>query len=203
MGCETNLTIQKGTTYRRVVTWAAGPIVYKAITAVPQLAPVRLTVVGHGIVDGWRVAISDVEGMRELNAAHEPPRLTEYWTATLVDVDTIEINELNAASYHAYTEGGFIRYYTPVDLTGYTARIDIRERAGGDILWNLSTTIGSIVIDVAAQTITFTITDEESADFEWRTGVYALEMESPGGEVTQLLAGTITALAEVTTTETP
>lgn len=203
MSCDTPLSLIKGTTWRRVLTWTSEPWVYVPITAVPQLAPLRLTVVGHGMLGDHRCAITDVKGMRELNAKYDPPRLNEYHAVTVVDVDTVEINDISAASYRPYTSGGYIRYYTPVDMAGALARMDIKDRAGGTILHTLSTTLGTITIDNAAKTITLLITDESSEDFTWDEGVYQLEIELSNGEVVTLIKGPFEAEDEITTTETP
>jgi hypothetical protein len=200
---EYDIDICMGVTWRYVAMWFTEPFIYKAITGVPQLAPLRLTVTGHGLVDYQRVAISDVLGMRELNAPEEPPDITDFLNQTVVDANTIEINSINASSYHAYTGGGNIRAHTPVDITGYLARMDIKDKVGGTILFTLSTTNGRIVVDNATKQITLLITDDESALFTWRRGVYTLELESPSGEVAALLTGRVTVIREVTTTETP
>lgn len=206
MGCAAthDIEICMGATWRRILMWSTEPFIYKAITGVPQLAPVRLTVVGHGLVDNQRVAISNVRGMTDLNAENEPPDIqTEYHDQSVIDANTIEINALNAVDFRAYTSGGYIRTHTPVDLTGYLARMDIKDKIGGTLLFTLSTTNGRITIDNTTKKITLLITDEESELFTFRKGVYTLEMESAGGEVIPLITGKVTITREVTTTETP
>lgn len=198
-----DIEICMGATWRRIIMWNTEPFIYKAITAVPQLAPLRLTVVGHGLVSNQRVAISNVRGMTQLNAENEPPDISEYLDQTVIDVDTIEINSVNAVDFRTYTSGGYIRTFTPVDLTGYLARMDIKDKIGGTILFSLTTTNGRIEIDLVTKKITLLITDEETAAFTWKKGVYTLEMETAGEEVIPLITGKVAVMREVTTTETP
>lgn len=56
MAAQQDLIITRGKTFTLVIRWGTEPIVYKAITAIQQSAPVRITAVGHGLVDGWPVA---------------------------------------------------------------------------------------------------------------------------------------------------
>ena len=123
-----NLVIAKGKTFKHVVRWEGETYTYSAITAVPNLAPVRLTSTTHGVPDQWRVAIVSVKGMTELNAANNPPKESELIVASRVDANTIELNGVNASTYKAYTSGGFIQYKTPVPLASFTARMSIKAK---------------------------------------------------------------------------
>lgn len=205
MTCDTDgaLLIQRGSTWRQIFIWSTGPVVFKAITAVVQPAPLRLTVPNHGLVDDIVVAISNVRGMVELNAEHEPPVFSEYTPVTVIDVDTIELNGINAADFHDYESGGFVRFFTPVDLTGFLARMDIKDRIDGTLLVSLTTTNGGVTVDNARKKITTFMSDEDTALITWNTAVYSLEMEDAGGEVIELIENEITVTGEVTTTETP
>lgn len=85
---------------------------------------------------------------------------------------------------------------TPVDLTGYDARLQIRESAddttaaldASDYL-TLGGEEGTIDIEIPAN---------ETATLDPGRYVYDLEVESAGGEVTTLLAGSVKVTAEVT-----
>jgi len=49
--------------------------------------------------------------------------------------------------------GGYVVYYTPVNLVGYTARMTIKDKIGGTVLATLVMQAGTgFVIDTAAQT---------------------------------------------------
>lgn len=195
----TTLTIIKGKTFARVLRWEAPPIVYKAITAIQQSAPVRLTVTGHGVPDGWRVAVTCVKGMTQINADNEPPKTKDYHVATVVDANTIEFNDINAACYKPYVSGGYLQYNTPVDLAGFTARMSVKDKVGGTELFRLDTGNGRITINNTAKTIDLTISATDTAALTFKKGVYDLEMVSSGGVVTLLLSGDITVQDEVTT----
>lgn len=86
----------------------------------------------------------------------------------------------------------------PVDLTGYTARMQVRETLDAPTPL-LSLAVGSgISIDGPAGQITLVIADEASTAWTWRYGLYDLELESSGGEVERLLKGEFEVDREVT-----
>ena len=89
-----DLSLVQGKTFSLVLRWETEPIVYKTITAIQQSAPARLTVAGHGIPDGWRCAVTNVKGMTEINAEANALRDTDYNPITVVDPNTIEIEQL-------------------------------------------------------------------------------------------------------------
>lgn len=87
----------------------------------------------------------------------------------------------------------------PINLTGYTARMQFRRNASSsEILYDANTTNGKIVLGGTAGTITFTISATDSAAFAFGCAVYDLEIESAGGQVTRLLEGGVEVSLEVT-----
>ena len=200
MAAKQDLIIYKGKTYQQVVRWEAGPIIYKPITAISQAAPVVITCASHGIPDQWRVAIQSVKGMTEINSPDDPPRDRDYHQATVVDTNTISFNDINSLGYKTYTSGGVLRYLTPVDLTGFTARMSIKDKVGGTELLRLDTTNSRIVLNSTASTITLVISATDTAAITFTKGVYDLELQSLGGIVTALLYGKVSIEQEVTTT---
>lgn len=126
-----------------VIRWETSALIYKQISAISQAAPVRMTVTGHSIPNGWRAAVSGVKGMVEMNVA-DPSRIRddEYHQVTVIDANTIEFNDVNAAAFKAYTSGGYLQYNTPATLTGYTARMAIKAKAGESNL--LKCTVGGV-----------------------------------------------------------
>lgn len=198
MSEKLNLTITQGDTFARVIRWETLPFVYKAITAITKAAPVLVTAVAHNLKTGWRAAVVSVQGMRQINAVHTPPRDSEFRKVTIVTVDTLSFNDINSAEYDAYTSGGYLQYYTPVDMTSFTARMTIKTRIGGTILVALVSPT-DIVIDNANHTITISITATATAAFTWTSGTYDLELVSPTGVVTKLYKGAITIEKERTT----
>jgi len=86
---------------------------------------------------------------------------------------------------------------TPMDLTGYSARMHVRTRAK-DLIFELTTENGGITLGDASGTITFFLdhTDTESTT-ETRL-VYDFELVAPDGDVTPLLAGGFSLSEQVT-----
>lgn len=87
---------------------------------------------------------------------------------------------------------------TPIDLTGYSARMQGRRSASSpDVLMEFSTELGSIVLGGVDGTIDLRLSAQETSAIE-KGGVYDLELTSPGGVVTRLLEGTFEISREVT-----
>lgn len=199
-----DITLIQGKTFSLPFRWAAPPYVYKAITAITQTAPLRLTVPSHGMPDGWRFAVSNVGGMTSLNASADPPRTRDYMVGTVVDADTIDVNDVNGTLLSAYTSGGQIQYLTPVDMTGMTARMSIYDKKGseGTLLWSGTSAAGDIAIDTALSQVTVTVDSESTAALTVLRGVYDIEMVTDGGSdpdvVTLLSYGRVFVETEVT-----
>ncbi|MEO3860112.1 hypothetical protein [Acrocarpospora sp. B8E8] len=88
---------------------------------------------------------------------------------------------------------------TPVDLTDYTARMEIRDQAGGVLLYRLDTDNGGLTLGGEAGTITLHIPAATSTPWAWRAGVYDLELIAPNGDVVRLIQGGLQVVPEVTT----
>ena len=187
---DKEILIQKGKTFSLVVRWETEPIVRKAITAISLAtgAP-RLTISSHGIPDGWNGTVYGVEGMKQINDVG-------VQQLTVIDSNTIELNGVtpiddNGKMWSAYTSGGFVKFYTPKSLSGYTARMDIKDKIGGTV-WASSEIadtpydIIDIALDDVAKTITLTIDAVDTAALTAKKGVADLELVSSGGVVTKL-----------------
>ena len=86
-----------------------------------------------------------------------------------------------------------------VNLTGYTARMQIRSSVTSPTdLLELTTENGGITLGGVAGTINILITATDTAGQAWRTGVYDLELIAGSGDVRRLLEGTATLVPEVT-----
>lgn len=200
MATKLNLDIRQGETFQRVIRWERLPFIYKPITAIANDAPVEITAVGHGLAVGWRTALINVEGMIEINARHDPPRSSDFHQVTVVDADNITLNDISAADFSPYTSGGYLKFYTPVDLSGYQAKMEIKDRIGGTILETLSTGLDArIALDNNNHTISLNIAATDTAAFSWLRGVYDLEMTSPSAVVTTIYTGSVRVIREVTT----
>lgn len=196
----TDFTIKQGSTFSRVLRWESPTVVYKPITAITKSAPVRITSTSHGVPDGWRVNIQSAQGMKQINAQNTPPKQTDYHKATVVDANTIELNDVNALEYGTYTSGGVVAYNQPIDLTGYTARMQIKAKLADatNILELTSSPAAGITVDNVAKTITVTLTAAQTTQLTFKSAVYSLEMVSSGGIVTEIMNGKLTLDKEVT-----
>lgn len=88
---------------------------------------------------------------------------------------------------------------TPVDLTGCTARMQIRQTVAASTAYaTLTTENGGIILGDDAGTVEIYISDEDTAAYSWTTGFYDLEIEFPSGEVRRLIEGKVTVKPEVT-----
>jgi hypothetical protein len=202
MTCSSqDITIIRGDTFQKVVRWESTPFLTKAITGITKAAPPVVTSASHGLTTGWKVAVVGVQGMTEINAdATDLKRLrdSDFHRVIVLTSSTIELNEINASEYTTYSSGGYLVWYTPASLSGYTARMTIRDTFDGtEIVELVSPT--DIVLDDTAKTITITIADTVTEAITQNYGVYDLEMISAGLVVTKILRGTVTIEDEVTT----
>jgi hypothetical protein len=87
----------------------------------------------------------------------------------------------------------------PVDLTGWSARLQVRaSHAHTSVLLELTSAGGGIALGGAAGTVTPGLDAAATAGLTWSTGVYDLELVAPGGAVTRLTEGRVTVRPEVT-----
>lgn len=88
---------------------------------------------------------------------------------------------------------------TPIDLTGYSARMQIREEVSSNIaLVSISSATGEIVLGGIAGTIAVHIPASVTTGLSFNTGKYDLELEDSAGVVTRLIQGSVTLSPEVT-----
>lgn len=88
---------------------------------------------------------------------------------------------------------------TPVDLTGYSARMMVRTTyTAASPTISLTSPSGGITISAAAGEITVVMTATQTAAIAAGRYVYDLEIESGGGEVTRIADGPLTVTPEVT-----
>lgn len=89
--------------------------------------------------------------------------------------------------------------HTPIDLTGCTARMQVRSEVESPaVLLSLTTENGGIALGGALGTVDLYISDEDTGAITWETGVWDLEIVHPGGEVTRLAQGSVGVSPEVT-----
>lgn len=98
--------------------------------------------------------------------------------------------------------------FEPTDLTGFTARMDIRavnaDGTPGALLLSLTTANGRIIMGDTDLTVTLLLTDVETRDAPWSVGIYDLELKDSGGtgDVATYVQGDFCIDGEITTTET-
>jgi hypothetical protein len=86
----------------------------------------------------------------------------------------------------------------PVNLFGYTARMQVRETHDSDELISSISTSSGITLGGSAGTIEILIDASNTSNFITGDHVYDLEIISPSGEVYRLLEGRFNVTPEVT-----
>lgn len=139
-------------------------------------------------------------GMRQINAKQIPPRPSEMHKVTVTSSSQLNFNDVDSSQFTAYTSGGFLVSYTPVSLSGFSARMKIRATVEATEVLESLVSPGDIVLDNTNHTITVTISAADTAAYTFSTGVYDLELVSGDATpvVTRLLSGTVTVVPEVT-----
>lgn len=187
-----NLKVYQGGTFKQVLRWESSTKTYVPITQIAKSAPVTITAPSHGIPLGWRARVTNAGGMKEINSL-------DYNIVTAVTADTIVFNQVNSLAFTAYTSGGVLEYNTPVDLTAYTARMQLREKLSSDtVIYELTTENGGIVFDNDLKTITLNVSDEVTAGFNFAQAVYGLEFIYYNQDVIPFATGSIALQREVT-----
>ena len=86
----------------------------------------------------------------------------------------------------------------PVNLTGYTAIMQVRQFTDSAVLVELSTTNGRIVITPALGQVALTLTAAQTAALASGNYQYDLNLTSPAGIVYKILQGAFVILDSVT-----
>ncbi len=194
----TDWLILKGKTFRRILRWQQPHWVYAQISNVRAKAPCEIEAPNHGIPDGYPVAIAGVRGMKQINAENNPPRERDFYTATRIDDDNISLNAVNASRFTPYAGDGHVMFHPAVDLTGCTARLQMRASVNDPaVLLALDTTTGGIEL-LADGEISISISATDTAALTWKKAVFELEVQFANGDVTRLLSGTVRTENEVT-----
>ena len=181
-----NFKIYKGSTFTEVLRWESTIKQYIPITNISKSAPVVITAPAHGVPLDWRVKVTSVLGMTDINSA------TIYYPVSNVTTDSLTINDINSLGFKDYISGGVIEYNKPIDLAGYTARMRIKVKPSDTTTVHLATSEnGGIILNNTRKTITINIAAEVTDTFTFVTGVYFLELTSPSGIVTPFIAGNI------------
>ena len=188
-----NFKLYQGATFNEVLRWESSNREYTPITGISKSAPMVVTTASHTIPVGWRVKITNVLGMKEVNSSEV------YHTVSAASGTTVTINNINSLGYTDYTSSGVLEYNSAIDLTGFTARMQLRSKLEDTaVIHELTSENQGIVLDNVAKTITLNISASNTALFTFANAVYSLELVSSGGVVTPFCNGTITLVKEVT-----
>lgn len=185
-----DLHIVQGSTLRDTLRLMQPRYEYRPITALGG-SPLRLTV-DHGLPGNWLAWVQGVSGMQGVNRS---PQAERPHRVSVVDAATLEMNALSA--FGLSPSGGQLIYKPPVDLTGATARMQIRAQVGGAVLLELTTANGGLAL-TGPGTITRTLSAAQTAALTWGEAVYDLEVEYADGTVQRYLQGDVTVSREVT-----
>jgi len=190
-----NYKIYQGSTFQESYRWESETKVYVPISAIAKSAPCVITTAqAHTIPQGWRVRVVGAGGMKELNNVGDA-----YHLVTNVTDSTVTLNQVNSLGYTAYTSGGVLEYNQPVPLTGYNARMQIRETVDSPTtLYSTTSIAGDLTVDTTLNTIMITIPASVTQAFDFTTAVYSLELYTAAGLVVPFLAGNLTLVPEVT-----
>jgi len=86
---------------------------------------------------------------------------------------------------------------TPADLTGWSARAQVRKALGSStVLYSWSLLAGNVT--VAGGSVSLRVAPEVSSSWEWYSGVYDVELYHPDGRVNRITQGRVTLDKEVT-----
>ena len=193
---KVNYKIYQGTTFKQVYRWETDTKYYANVQSISKSGPCIITTsAAHSIPPGWRIRITNVGGMKEINSTGDD----DYHFVNNVTASTLTVNSINSSGYTAYTTGGTVEYYAPYPLQFYSAVLQIRAYVNIDSvrLALNSGANGGIVLDTNNSTITVTLTAQQTAQFNFTTAVYGMELTDTSGNVTPFIAGNITVVKDV------
>lgn len=189
---KVNFKIYQGSTFKEVFRWESSTKAYAPITGITKAAPMVVTSIAHGIPVGWRGKITNVAGMKEVNSTET------YHIVTGTATNTLTVNSINSLGFTDYTSGGVFEYNVPSGLSSATARMQIRATLSStEIIDELTTVNGKIVIDDSNKTISVILTDIVTAAYTFSNAVYSMEIIT-GGEVVPFIYGSVSLINEIT-----
>ena len=193
-----NYKVYQGSTFREVYRWESQTKVYVPISTISKSAPCVITTqTATDLPVGWRFRVTGAGGMKEINTVSED----SYYIATTINVakTQVTINQVNSSGYTTYTSGGVLEYNDWVNLTGYNARMQIRETVDSSTtIYEATSAAGQIVLDNTYKTITLTIPASVTQAFTFETAVYSVELFTVAGEVIPFIEGNLVLSKEIT-----
>ena len=198
MSTAYDITIKQGSTFSLTLKYGQPQFTVKAITGVTKSGQAVVTAPTHGLTVDWPVWVVGVNGMDQLN--HKSDELRDAcaaYYAYYVDGNSLRL-DVDTTRFGAYTSGGEVLYHPPVDLTGFTARMQIRETIESTTTLVSLTEASGITLGGTAGTIGITIAATATALLDFDSAVYDLEVVSAGGIVTPVAYGNVYLNDEVT-----
>ncbi len=196
------LTIRRGASEDIPIRIESDRLVYVAITGIANSAPIRITAPAHGCPDGWRALVEAAVGMDEINTPWDGVTDDAFRRTTLVDTNTVEFNDVNAATFGTWTSGGQLVYREPLDLAQFVeARMDVKGSVSGPVLATYRHTAGSLLIDTAANALRLKPSIAETLLLTASRKVFDIELVRADGSVVAVCSAksTLTVLPEITT----
>lgn len=187
-----NLKIYQGSTFKEVLRWESANKAYAPITGITKAAPMVVTSTAHGIPAGWRVKVTNVTGMTDINSTDV------YQTVSVSATNTITFNDVNSLGFKDYVSGGVLEYNAPNNLLAVTARMQIRAKLDSTtFIDELTTENGKVIVDNTAKTITILLTDTITSAYTFSSAVYSMEL-IVSGEVVPFIYGDVSLIKEIT-----
>lgn len=180
------LTVICGATQRQQFRYGQPTQAAVLVVDIANASPAVVTTLEpHGLPAGtpWPVQIVS-ERCQTVDARHRPATVLSSTTLSL------PLSTLLAPAFRGPAE---LRYFPPVDLTDYTARMQVRESSESSVvLLELTTENGGLDVEPHGS-VTLLLTEAQTtAAVAWGAAVYDIELVSPSGDVTRLCKGPVT-----------
>lgn len=173
----------QGETFQLPLYWYRGDDVVKSITAASNDYPALCTAAGHGLPLTSNVPVTLIGPTSWLTTPSASKRDRIYAKAVNADTFTVAIDSTDE---DAYAPGNTLIYTPPVDLAGWTARMQLRESVDADdIILEFTTENGRIALSSDGQ-IMLTADEADTVLLDFTTAIGDVEVISPGGVVTRV-----------------
>lgn len=198
---EQDIELLQGATFASSLQWCQPNATFQVITNVQVGLPTLLTVPNHGLTGTTPIPtwITNVRGPTDLNTKGYRDTCPRF--VTVVDANTLAV-DFDSGSLPAWQGGGVLTTYAPMNLTGYTAEMQIRPAPGDpNLLLQIDTTmlVGGITITGATGTIALLITAAQTEAMTFLNASYDLLLTAPDGvTVTRLAQGAVSVSPGVT-----
>ena len=172
-----SICVREGATNRIPIRFETDELVWVPIAGLSQTAPLEvITTVPHNCPDDWPVAITGVRRPREINA-EMPLKDRAFNRAKRVSAEALQFNKIDGSVLSAYGGGGHIVFYKPFDYAPWPeARMEVKDRVGGNTLAYYSTDDNTLVFDPANDTFWV----EPGDTFGFSKGVFDIEFFNSG-----------------------